>query len=410
MSSQPPDRLAADGRRALHREATQRFDSLLRDDPAFAEGHVRRREAALLSVATVFHQRLPRADVRAIARESCRTATTRHLRAEGAHWEPFVVDGAQYLDPLLQSGEGFLVASFHLAQYRLLSGFFLAKGRSVVWLADKENAGLVESQFTKGRIARAMSLGAPSPGADGRAPRLTCVASSSKTAVWEIVRGLRSGAAAVVFPDGNNGSTEPTSTNTTLIQFLGEPVQVRVGAAMLAYAAGVPVLPVIPLESADQRPAIRVEAPIRPTPGETAREFSARVMPALFRLLEAEVLEAPSGWEEWHNLYRWFRKDAAPPLPLGNAAVDVKTLQDRRLALASTGVWWFELLDQPRAIDVAGWRSLGTSPQLRDVIEAAEHGVVVREWLTAASDPLERAAALSHLLAVGAVRLEETPQ
>jgi lauroyl/myristoyl acyltransferase len=412
MASEPRDRprhralrdpLDAGRRQALLRAAEAALDRRLAESAEFAAAFEAREQSALLALATVHGNTVTRARLRSMARAVCRNAFVRRFRSDAAYWEPFHVVGREHLR-VPDGGPGLVFAVFHFGDYRLSAPLLVDLGFRLVWLADPENTVRVRSQLTEGRIGDYLPAGDDDAGltVERFAASVQTVDATSAASVWQIIKSLRSGTSAVVFPDGNSGDRDDPGPNSIPLSFLGKPILARAGAAMMAYAAGTAVVPMFFFER-DGQPAVRVLEPIRPHAGESVRQFGARGTRELFGLLERRILEEPCAWEEWHNLCRWIEvskltRPSAEPRALAIAADDRLAVDDR--------LWWIDVGGCPHAIDTAALCSVGSHPEIGRIVAHAERGSTVREWLDEAPDVEESLALLQQLCALALVHVD----
>jgi len=405
--------LGADRRAEQIAKATEEQNRLLLEDECYAKKFVARRDATLLSLATVYADKFDRNQIREMADTVCRTAFVRRWRTETGNWEDFVCfEGQEHADRTLRSDAGVVITPMHFGNYRLLGFWLVARGHAVHWLSDQENSNYTRSLMTDGPITRYLPLSGGQSAqfrvSDLRA-RFHNIDSTSPAAAWDMFRALRRGATVAIFPDGNSGiENRGTTRHCPQIPFLGQVISVHTGAAGIAAAAGKSVLPIIPFDL-DGTPGLRFEAPIVAGVNESKEKFRFRATRELFRILEREIIARPLEWEEWHVLFRWMNrepKSLGPPAPERIARSLARPLEGSTLHLAIPTLWCLNINSECHAIDVNTWNSLGTSPELTGLIDAAEAGMATIKALTQFENAAAALAALELLIGVGFVEIK----
>jgi hypothetical protein len=292
--------------------------------------------------------------------------------------------------------------------------YLVSMGLNVDLLSDTDNACRVRSMLTSERVVKHLNQGRDhllGLSVERKEGRLNYLDSSDRRAPWRLLRNLRSGHAAVIFPDGNSGvpGDDAHQGNSVVGTLLGRSVLVRSGPAILAYAAGTFVLPVFPYFEGE-RTCLRVDRPIHPEPGESLQEYRDRVSTTLFSLLDAEIADRPHEWEEWHNFFRWI---CAPPpstesdrVEDGVASEDSAAIpSDANLVLVESSLWRLMIGDERHVVDVSAWQSLGVDQELGRLVDLAEQEATVGTWRSAVRDSAAAQAAFSFLLSRGWIRV-----
>lgn len=410
------DFLSENDRRRLWAECERRLECELRESRRRAASYESRVAANLLSAAIAYSgQQKSREEIRALSTNVCRNAQLRRIRCELGQWESFHVDGPGAARFNRQELAGYVVAAFHFGDYRMLPFHLAAQGVKVDLLSDAENTLLAREVISSARIARHVSTGSDqlrsSIGAGGDG--ILCLDSSDRHTPWQLLRNLRNGRTAIIFPDGNSGVSgdEGHQGNSVVVNLLGKRIVVKSGPAILAYAARTGVIPVFP-HSEGERTSLRVFAPIRPNSSETLQQYRNRVAVALFNHLDAEIAGRPHEWEEWHNFFRWLsassQNDGSEGFDSGAvASCELPHPAARaRLLLVDDGLWRLRIGDEWHVIDVRAWQSFGTDAELGRLVESAERGMTVDAWWSGVRDLKAGQSAFSFLHSTGKILLQ----
>jgi lauroyl/myristoyl acyltransferase len=376
--------------------ALRHLHSDLRASSVWSDLAWEREQKSLMGAAMVLSGELPRRAIRRIARHAA-VRFLLHYREMYAGLEDVRLVGIDRFEAVAAAGA--IVAPFHIGPFRLTAPALLARGHRVALVATEGGTPRLNEDVPS-RFAATFALDAAAA-----RDRYEAIDSTSPASLWKARTALREGRSVIVYPDGNTGIDERLPDASCLpLDFLGRRVAVRTGVAALALATERPIVPVVGRESLGAAPELRFEEPIVRAPGEARDAFRARAMKTLFAMLEREIAEAPDRWEQWAFLWHWADRT---PLPIEERAeparVDPQALGPRRLRLENPFLWPIDLRGTPYVIDMRSWNSLGASPALVALVEAAAAEVTVEAWMRALPPGAPVADLLARAIRLGAV-------
>jgi Bacterial lipid A biosynthesis acyltransferase len=166
-------------------------------------------------------------------------------------WRPWLgrrmrVDGIEHLTAARAGGSGAVVAVLHMGPFLLLVHALCAQGMRPYMVAGNERSGVVEGRFGGWLEFQRRQR-------EAAGGRTLCTGSA-----FPVARALLERGEVVVSAWDVPGSAT--------VELLGRPASVRYGAARLAEATGVPLLPAVVWRE-HARPRARIGAPIDPSGG-----------------------------------------------------------------------------------------------------------------------------------------------
>ncbi len=262
-----------------------------------------------INLSLVFRQRWSDRRIRRVARQAVEVYVKNGIEyLTPGQWRGFTIHGQQHLDAALNCGKGLVVACQHLGPQRF-SLLTLAQHVPAVHAAVTE----VFVERLRDWLARVETDANDGPAAE-LAQRVHTLAVEEPTCALKMVRALRRGEAVMFDVDGNIGVGGEGRTREAAmpLTFLGREVQVRTGVAYLSHRTGAPILPVLTVWGPDGQPHLEFQPPMSAETEESRDAYCRRVMPRIYGLLEATLLQQPEQWEMWPQLFKWIR----PPAPL----------------------------------------------------------------------------------------------
>lgn len=178
------------------------------------------------------------------------------------------------VQPLLESSQGFVVATAHLGNWELAGRLLSPYGKTIYVLIAPEQYAAVQ------RLLRE----------DGRPSSLHFVSNTDTGGFVQLLMALRRGDIVAVQVDRATGHRSDVP-----VTFFGQAASLPVGPFILARAARVPVLPCFCLMRPDRRYEIHI--------GETItveRDGEAAALQQMAHVLEHYIALAP---DQWFNFY-----------------------------------------------------------------------------------------------------------
>lgn len=361
--------------RAAHRGAEASF---------VPGGAMALREAnAVIGAAIGLAGHASRDEVRRVARRASRRVVFYDaLWADPAAWRPFVVAGRAHLDAALARGKGVVLVPSHFGPYRWIAPALLELGLPVTLLVDERNQGLIDADVSR-RMDRLF------PTLDWSVFR--SVNSGDPAALWRLAQALRANRAVLMFADGNSGTEGlAAARGAQELRFLGQTIRVRPGIGALAANTDSAVVPVFTQDRGADPPILRFDPPVVRAAAEARKDFAARVMQELFAVLEREIVQQPTCWEEWWLFPRWLTGlprlavPATPPPP--RIPVTLPGLVGQRLCLARDDIWVLPLRGRPEAWVLGSGAVIPADPTLCDLLAAAEREAPALAWARSQAD------------------------
>ena len=236
------------------------------------------------------------------------------------HFE--VIDKNNILEQA-RNGKPFLFCCFHLGAYSLLPTLFTYKNLEFGFLLNEKLDKRKSDKFLEAHQTLCNYLKNTKPSFRGSAMKLINV--EDKKGIWEAIRALKNGTSLVIYADGNTGAKLSNLQNLVEIEFGGEKLLVRKGAAFLSYICNVPIVPVITSRALQDNPnhlkrTFEFLPAIYPSTNTTKtsekqlakQEFAAQTMQKLYDILEAEIFQSDikriSEWEGWIFINKLFKQ------------------------------------------------------------------------------------------------------
>jgi len=187
------------------------------------------------------------------------------------------------VQPLLESSQGFVVATAHLGNWELAGRLLSPYGKTVHVVIAPEQYAAVQ------RLLRE----------EHRPPSLRFVSNADTGGFVQLLMALRRGDIVAVQVDRATGHR-----SDVLVNFFGRPASLPVGPFMLARAARVPVFPCFCIMRPDRRYEIHVGEAIT-----VERDGEAAALQQMAHVLEQYIALAP---DQWFNFYDvWDTTNAA---------------------------------------------------------------------------------------------------
>ncbi len=178
------------------------------------------------------------------------------------------------VQPLLESSQGFVVATAHLGNWELAGRLLSPYGKTVHVVIAPEQYAAVQ------RLLRE----------EHRPPSLRFVSNADTGAFVQLLMALRRGDIVAVQMDRATGHRSDVPVN-----FFGRPASLPIGPFMLARAARVPVFPCFCLMRPDRRYEIHIGEAIT-----VERDGEAAALQRMAHVLEQYIALAP---DQWFNFY-----------------------------------------------------------------------------------------------------------
>ncbi len=349
----------------------------------------RRGQEGLIGVALAFSGVWSRARVREIAARSNRRWDDQLTRLATGRMRPFEVEGE--LPPRC------ILAPLHFGDYRFVPALLTQRGVPVALLAAQAETPTTQTLYP--------AVYGGEAAADGGAARYRVVPSESPVALWTLRRALDEGRTVVLYPDGNQGQGgRRPGDRCARVPLWGQSVGVRSGVAALSLASGRPIVPAI--VRGDRPARLCLADPLVAERGEPREAFERRVLTAVFAALEAEARRVPHRWEAWPFLSQWVDRTPRPLTERPEVRLPpLDTMRARRLTLRNPHVWPIDLAGTPYVIDLSTWNSLGADRALVALVDAAERGATVAEWVATAPPKAPVAEMLRRMVALDMVGL-----
>ena len=213
--------------------------------------------------------------------------TERYERLTTQRRFDIALEGEEHWRELAASPEGFILLTAHLGNWEAGSMVPAGSARRLVHVVREEETDPRAQEFIAGLIRRAAGEGYTTHVADD--PHLGVA----------LLDALRRGEIVAL-----QGDRPRTSGRTHEVRLFGRPFPLPVGPAVLARAAGVPLVPVFTVREGRRRYCCRVAEPIR-VPADGDRQ--AAVAAALERFaadLERTIRRHPHQWFCFGRIWR----------------------------------------------------------------------------------------------------------
>lgn len=205
------------------------------------------------------------------------------------------------LEGLLHEGRGAIICSFHFGMFRFLGTAIALLGYQTVCALDSTTY-----QSTSGLIEAAKSRAASAPQSWGKLRNIvnfSLLDVHDTVSTLRLVRALRRGALVLLFVDGNRGLDSSFGEQSReMVRLLDREVFVKNGAARIAAAAEVPILPVVAARASEGQGQIIAGNPILVRDDADARRSA---MSQMYAFLGQQILRSPQDWEGCRLLHQW---------------------------------------------------------------------------------------------------------
>lgn len=178
------------------------------------------------------------------------------------------------LQPILESGQGFVAATAHLGNWELAGRLLSPFGKTVHIVMAPEQHAIVQRMLRE----------------EHRPASLRFVSNDNTGGFVQLLMALRRGDIVAVQVDRGTGHR-----SDSLVSFFGEPVSLPGGPFVLARAARAPVIPFFCLMRPDHRYEIHIGEVIPVKHGDEEEALQRMV-----RVLEHYIAMAP---DQWFNFY-----------------------------------------------------------------------------------------------------------
>ena len=214
------------------------------------------------------------------------------------------------INSLLSRGRGLIICSFRFGSIRYLPIEIALRGFAISEVVNQVTHEVMQSAFDSLGPGNGTPLVPAEPIPQAENIRLLkSVNAEDPGCTVALVDALKRREILGFCIEGNTGSDGPWGdTSKSTIDFLGHRIAVKNGAARLAAALRVPILPVVALRDEDAGGQLVFSEPIIPPPGLNRSEnekFVHELMQSLYTLLETYVRRYPEQWEGWSALHRW---------------------------------------------------------------------------------------------------------
>lgn len=361
----------------------------------------------LINFLSIFEDRLPLEDVRALAAratvaklwggwEYYSYLTRLPEKASDdvrSHGTPVRLEGWDIglIRRLLDEGKGLILCSHHLGAYRYLQTDLIFLGLKVSMPVDSESY-----EQTVGAINLAREALRESPSADPALTKmlesLTPVNVEERRGAAEILRALERGEVILIFADGNTGVDGPLGKKSrSEVDFFNFRISVKSGAARMSAATGAPLLPVLALAGGDGARRMVSSGPIIPPPksgGRAERDaFAHSAMQSIYGFLEQHARRDLEHWQSSCFLHRWraaARQDGLPRADIRAERSDLARLLESgaRLKLNGNRVATIDTDDGRVLVDVRELKFYGNLKWAEDLLRVlTEPGGLRHGWL-----------------------------
>lgn len=189
-----------------------------------------------------------------------------------------------------------IIATFHTGPYRVLPMWLALKGRPVTVLVSgdvAENQG-VQFDETYRYLCAQSALTAP----------YSCLVAEDPFVLRKMLRALDQGHYLVIYVDGHTGTGAVTKRkDTSVLDFLGRPLQIRTGVAELARISSAPIYPMMMKFDTVDKPTIIAGQPYGFQNTARQPEEIHSVMKMLYSGLEIFLEEHAMQWEGWYHIH-----------------------------------------------------------------------------------------------------------
>ncbi len=191
-----------------------------------------------------------------------------------------------------------IICTFHTGSYRLINLFLARHKISYSLVVGKDIIEKEGKMFL--RIHEELS---------GNPDSLKLINAESPGSGIQMLKDLKKGRSLLIYLDGNTGAGEQTETNGNhcIINFLNQQLYVRKGAAYLAHAVSVPIVPVVCYRKSLEQIRLRFFEPIYPAAEMDRTAFADQTMQRLYDLAAPVITAYPEQWEAWLYLHKVVR-------------------------------------------------------------------------------------------------------
>ncbi|MEL7162222.1 MAG: hypothetical protein AAFN92_15810, partial [Bacteroidota bacterium] len=192
-----------------------------------------------------------------------------------------------------------IFTSFHFGSYRAVTGVLVHQGIDFVMVINEE-INRTEGENIRKTVAHIQEV-------LGTNVFFDLLIAEAPGAAMKMNAYLQSNVSVAIFTDGNTGvgGAFRKGNGLSKVDFLGKPIQVRRGVAVLSKISRKPIVPImIPYsESSTMHPVIIFHDPI----DNQARQanYVDVAMQKLYGILEEYVREHPDQWQGWLYLHKY---------------------------------------------------------------------------------------------------------
>jgi lauroyl/myristoyl acyltransferase len=193
------------------------------------------------------------------------------------------------LDFVQQLGkQPYIFCTFHFGSYQMVGAMLRDFGFDFSVLTLKE--GITPDMLHQGAAAEALDV----------------LHADSPSVMLEMHNILSSGKSIMAFIDGNPDTiTEADSKSYARIDLLGHTLLAKKGIPSLAYATGVPIIPIVSYRVGPEEVRVAFGAPIRPDRSQPRAAYVQRALQTCYGQLESYLLTRPEQWLYWRMIHNY---------------------------------------------------------------------------------------------------------
>ncbi|MBT9395464.1 hypothetical protein KLP40_20030 [Hymenobacter sp. NST-14] len=187
-----------------------------------------------------------------------------------------------------QPRQPFIFCTFHFGSYQMVGALLRHYGFDFAVLALKEG---VTSDMLHHTAAE---------------DPLHVLHADSPSILLEMHSTLQAGKSLLVFIDGNpEAISEEDSASYARVSLMGHTLLAKKGIASLAYATGVPILPIISYRPGPEQVRVNFGSPIRPDRSVPRATYVQQTLQTCYGQLEQYLATRPEQWLYWRMIHNY---------------------------------------------------------------------------------------------------------
>lgn len=189
----------------------------------------------------------------------------------------------------------FIFCTFHFGSYQMVGTLLRQLGFDFVVLTLREG-------ITPDMLHQAAAT-----------DRLDVLHADSPSVMLEMQNALRAGKSIMAFIDGNPNSIQEADRKAyARVNLLGHTLLAKKGIPSLAYAAGVPIIPIVSYRTGAEQVRVAFGSPLRPDRSQPRAQYVQHALQACYGQLEHYLRTRPEQWLYWRMVHNYFElSDAA---------------------------------------------------------------------------------------------------